>query len=199
MKQFFDFFPVLLFFIAYTLSKDFMVATIVLMAASAVQVAGFWLWKRSVEKLHLATFAVVMVMGALTLLLDDPIFVVWKPSIVNWTFAVVLLVSLLIGKNLIRKGAAAFLTQTPHLRLDMPENKWGPICITWVLYFIALGVINLYVYFQFGEDFWVTFKLVGFTIINLVFFVAQFLYLSRYIEEIDTDNDNPNNKQESQS
>lgn len=194
MKQFFDFFPVLLFFLAYTTSKDFMLATKVLMAASLVQIVGYWLWKRTVEKLHLATFAVVIVMGGLTLFLDDPIFVVWKPSIVNWTIATVLLISLLVGKNLVRKAALGFLKQAPHLNLEMPENKWVPICISWIVYFVALGVINLYVYFQFGEDFWVTFKLVGFTIINLVFFIAQFFYLSRYIEEVD-----PENKQESQS
>jgi len=194
MKQFFDFFPVLLFFIAYTMSKDFMLATKVLMGASLVQIAGYWVWKRKVEKLHLVTFAIVIVMGGLTLFLDDPIFVVWKPSIVNWTLASVLLVSLVFGKNLVRKAALAFLKQAPHLSLDLPESKWAPICVTWILYFVALGVINLYVYFQFGEDFWVTFKLVGFTVINLVFFVAQFLYLSRYIEEVE-----PENKQESQS
>lgn len=193
MKQFFDFFPVMLFVVAYYMSKDMILSTKVLLAASVVQIAVFWLWKRTVEKMHLGTFVVVLVMGSLTIFLDDPIFIIWKPSIVNWSVATVLLISLLIKKNLVRKAAEGFLKQTPHLSLNMPESKWAPMCLIWVLYFIALGVINLFVYFTYGEDFWVTFKLVGFTIINIAFFIGQFVYLSRYITEI-----KPDNNQESQ-
>ncbi|MDY6920677.1 MAG: inner membrane-spanning protein YciB [Pseudomonadota bacterium] len=187
MKQFFDFFPVLLFVIAYYTSKDMILSTKVLLAASVVQIAVFWLWKRTVEKMHLGTFAVVLVMGSLTIFLDDPIFIIWKPSIVNWSIAAVFLISLLIRRNLVRKAVEGFLKQTPHLKLQIPEKNWGPLCLVWVLFFIALGVINLFVYFTYGEDFWVTFKLVGFSIINMVFFVGQFLYLSRYISETKTD------------
>lgn len=193
MKQFFDFFPVVLFVVAYYMSKDMILSTKVLLAASVVQIAVFWVWKRTVEKMHLGTFVVVLVMGSLTIFLDDPIFIIWKPSIVNWSVATVLLVSVLIKKNLVRKAVEGFLKQTPHLALNMPESKWTPIGLIWVLYFIALGCINLFVYFTYGEDFWVTFKLVGFTIINVGFFIGQFVYLSRYISEI-----KPDNNQESQ-
>lgn len=188
MKQFFDFFPVALFVVAYYTSKDMILSTKVLLGASVVQIAVFWLWKRTVEKIHLGTFVVVLVMGSLTIFLDNPIFIVWKPSIVNWSIATVLLVSLLIRRNLVRKAVEGFLKQAPHLQLSMPEDKWAPLCIIWVLYFIALGCINLFVYFTYGEDFWVTFKLVGFTVINMVFFVGQFLFLSRYISEVKPDN-----------
>lgn len=193
MKQFFDFFPVALFVVAYFTSKDMILATKVLMAASVVQIAVFWLWKRTVEKIHLGTFVVVLIMGGLTIFLDNPIFIIWKPSIINWSIATAFLISLLIRKNLVRKAVEGFLKQAPHLSLNMPEQKWGPLCIVWVLFFIMLGCINLFVYFTYGQDFWVTFKLVGFTIINMMFFVGQFVYLSRYITEID-----PDNKQESQ-
>lgn len=193
MKQFFDFFPVMLFVVAYYMSKDMILSTKVLLAASVVQIAVFWVWKRTVEKMHLGTFIVVLVMGSLTIFLDDPIFIIWKPSIVNWSVATVLLVSMLIKKNLVRKAVEGFLKQTPHLALDLPDSKWTPIGLIWVLYFIALGCINLFVYFTYGEDFWVTFKLVGFTIINVGFFIGQFVYLSRYISEI-----KPDNNQESQ-
>ncbi|AUM11585.1 inner membrane-spanning protein YciB [Ketobacter alkanivorans] len=187
MKQFFDFFPVGLFVVAYFTSKDMILATKVLMAASVIQIAVFWIWKRTVEKLHLGTFVVVVIMGSLTIFLDNPIFIIWKPSIINWSIATAFLVSLLIRKNLVRKAVEGFLKQAPHLSLKMPEEKWAPLCIVWVLFFILLGCINLFVYFTYGQDFWVTFKLVGFTIINMVFFVGQFIYLSRYITEIEPD------------
>ena len=193
MKQFFDFFPVLVFVIAYFMSKDMILATKVLLVASLIQIAVFWVWKRTVEKMHLITFVVVLVMGVLTIALNDPIYIIWKPTIVNWTLSLALLVSLLIGKNLIRKAVEGFLTQTPHLKLNMPDNHWAPLCLIWSAYLALLGVINLYVAFNYEEETWVTFKLVGFSIMNLVFFVSQFLYLSKFISEVET------NKQESQN
>lgn len=193
MKQFFDFFPVLLFVVAYFTSKDMILATKVLLAASVVQIIVFWLWKRTVEKMHLITFAVVLVMGTLTIALNDPIYIIWKPTIINWSISTVFLVSLIIGKNLVRKAVEGFLTQTPHLKLDMPESKWAPLCLVWVIYLAMLGVINLYVAFNYDEETWVTFKLVGFTAINMLFFVGQFLYMSKFISEVEA------NKQESQS
>lgn len=199
MKQFFDFFPVLLFVTAYFLSKDMILATKILLAASVVQIVVFWLWKRTVEKMHLGTFLVVLIMGSLTVFLNDPIFIIWKPTVINWIFAAVFLVSLIIRKNLVRKAVEGFMKQTPHLKLSLPDNHWAPLCFVWVFFFILLGVINLYVAFNYDEETWVTFKLIGFTVINMVFFVAQFIYLSRFIREIDTETDadnNTDNKQE---
>jgi intracellular septation protein len=40
-----------------------------------------------------------VVFGGLTLALRDPIFVMWKPTIVNWLFAVAFLGSQFIGEK----------------------------------------------------------------------------------------------------
>lgn len=183
MKQFFDFLPILAFVVAYFTSKDMILATKVLVVASVIQIAALWLWKRKVEKMHLATLAVVLVMGGLTILLNDPIYIIWKPTIINWVMALVFLGSMVIKRNLVRNAVAAFLKQAPHLESNIPDSKWAPLCIIWSIYFVFLGAINLYVAFNFDEDTWVTFKLVGITIINLLFFLSQFLYLSKYISE----------------
>jgi len=159
MKQFFDFFPVALFFIAYSTSKDFMLATKVIIVASTIQISGYWLWKRKVEKLHIGTFIVVVTLGGLTLYLDNPLFLVWKPTIVNWGVAITFIVGLALRKNFVKKAVEGFLTQAPHLKLELPENKWTPICYVWIIFFTTLGFLNLYIYFQFGEVFWgFTFK-----------------------------------------
>ncbi len=187
MKQFVDFFPVLMFVIAYFTSKDMILATKILVAASVVQIAVFWLWKRTVEKMHLGTLVVVLIMGGLTIFLDDPIYIIWKPTIINWCISAAFIVSLLMGKNLVRKAIEAFLTQAPHLKLELPPSKWPLLCVIWAVYFVLLGVINLYVAFNYDEETWVTFKLIGFTAINIGFFVSQFVYLSRFISEIEED------------
>lgn len=189
MKQFFDFFPVLVFVGIYYFTKDMILATKLLIAASALQIAGFWLWKRKVEKIHLWTFAILAVMGGMTIALNDKTFIMWRPTIINWTFAVVFLGSQFIGKrNLVRVLIEAFLKQAPHLRLELPENRWLPINLTWVVFFILLGCANLFVVYNFDDDTWVTYKMVGQTLLNMTFMVCQMLYLSRFISEVSADN-----------
>ena len=98
MKLLFDFLPIVLFFVAYKLA-DIYIATGVLIAATLAQVGWIWLRQRRVEKIPLFTAALVLVLGGATLLLHDPVFVKWKPTVVNWLFAVVFLGSRFIGQK----------------------------------------------------------------------------------------------------
>jgi intracellular septation protein len=108
MKLLFDFFPVILFFATFKLHDDpqqgILAATGVIIVATAVQVAFSWFRHRRVEKMHLITLALVVVFGGATLWLEDEMFIKWKPTVVNWLFAVAFLASELIGdKNLVRR------------------------------------------------------------------------------------------------
>lgn len=188
MKQFFDFFPVLVFVAVYYFSKDMILATKLLIGASIIQIAGYWLWKRTVEKLHLWTFAILLVMGGMTIALNDKTFIMWRPTIVNWVFAVVFLGSQFVGKrNLVQVLVEGFLKQAPHLRLNLPDNRWLPLNLTWVTFFILLGCANLFVVYNFDDDTWVTYKMVGQTLLNMTFLISQFVYLSRFITETTPD------------
>ena len=73
-------------FVAYKLT-DIYVATGVLIGVTLAQVGWIWLRQRQVEKLPLFTAGLVLVLGSLTLILHDPVFVKWKPTVVNWLFA----------------------------------------------------------------------------------------------------------------
>ena len=90
MKLLADFFPVILFFAAYQLYGIY-VATAVAIIASIGQVGYHWLTKHRVEMPHLVTLGILLVFGGLTLLLHDRTFIMWKPSVINWLFGLVLL------------------------------------------------------------------------------------------------------------
>ncbi|MEI2749684.1 MAG: inner membrane-spanning protein YciB [Ferruginibacter sp.] len=98
MKLLFDFLPILLFFIAYKMA-DIYVATGVLIVVTLAQTGWIWLRQRRIEKLPLFTAGLVLVLGGATLLLQDPIFVKWKPTVVNWLFALAFLASRFIGQK----------------------------------------------------------------------------------------------------
>jgi intracellular septation protein len=137
MKLLADFFPVLLFFIAYKLYGIY-AATGVAIAASVAQVGYHWFKHRKMENMHLATLGLLVVFGGLTIALQDRAFIMWKPSIVNWLFAAVFLGSHFIGdKPLVQRMMS-------HA-IEVPTPIWQRLNQMWVLFFIAMGAANLYV------------------------------------------------------
>ena len=181
MKFMFDFFPVLLFFIAYK-AYDIYTATAVLIIACLVQTAGHWAIHRRFEKSHLITLVLVSLFGGATLLLQDEMFIKWKPSVINWLFGIAFIGSQFIGeKSLIQRILGA--------QLDLPQVIWRNLNGAWAIFFITLGFVNLYVVYNFDTDTWVDFKMFGLMGLTLAFMLLQGLYLARHIKEIPAKDD----------
>ncbi|VAW74508.1 Intracellular septation protein IspA [hydrothermal vent metagenome] len=175
MKILYDFFPILLFFIAYKLG-DIYIATAVAIAAAAVQTLAFWIRHRRFEKMHLITFGLLLFFGGLTLLLRDPVFIKWKPSVVNWLFAVVFLGSHWVGEKPI-------VERMMRHAIQAPPPVWLRLSWMWITFFISIGLLNLYVAYTYSEETWVNFKLFGMLGITFAFVIAQGFYLGRYMIE----------------
>jgi len=182
MKFLFDFFPILLFFIAYKLYGIY-VATVVAIVAAFAQLGLFWAKHRRFEKMHLVTLALIVVFGGATLILHDEMFIKWKPSVLNWLFGIVFIGSQFIGeKTLVERMMGANVT--------LPAAVWNKLNISWGLFFLALGFINLYVVYTFDTNTWVNFKMFGMLGLTLVFVLAQSVYLMRHM------NTRPGNSEE---
>ena len=174
MKFLFDLFPILLFFVAYKM-YDIYVATAVAIGAAFVQTGLFWLKHRKFEKMHVITLGILIVFGGLTLILRDPVFIKWKPTVVNWLFGASFLGSQFIGERpLVERMMGHAIT--------VPGQVWRRLNGVWVLFFLFMGLINLYVAFNYSEETWVNFKLFGMMGLTLVFVFAQAFYLGRYME-----------------
>ena len=178
MKFLFDFLPILLFFIAFKL-YDIYVATAVAIVVSVVQVGWLWLQYRRVERMPLITLALIVVLGSATLLLHDENFIKWKPTAVNWLFGVVFLGSQFIGKR-------PLIERMMGGNMELPAAVWVRLNLAWAVFFVAMGLANLYVAFNFDTDTWVDFKLFGMLGLTLVFVVAQAFYLARHKADIES-------------
>jgi intracellular septation protein len=137
MKLLIDFFPILLFFVAYKLAGIY-VATGVAIAAAGAQVAWSWLRHRRVEKTQLTTLGLLAVFGGLTIALHDPIFVMWKPTIINWLFGAAFLGSQWIGERTLAQ-------RTMGHAMAVPDPIWRRVNLSWSLFFLMLGLANLFV------------------------------------------------------
>ena len=123
MKFLFDLFPVVLFFIAYK-TYDIYVATAVLIIACFVQTVGHWAIHRRFEKSHLITLVLVSLFGGATLLLQDEMFIKWKPSVINWLFGVAFIGSQFIGKQ-------PFIQRMLGSQLELPRVIWRNLNSAW--------------------------------------------------------------------
>jgi intracellular septation protein len=174
MKILFDLFPVLLFFIAYKFG-DIWIATGVAIAASVCQIGWLLLRRKKVDAMLWLSFAIIVVMGSATLLLHDETFIKWKPTVLYWAFALVLLVAeFAFGRNLIRAVQKEVM--------QLPEPVWRKVLLSWIVFFAVMGGANLYVAFNYPTETWVNFKLFGFTGMMFVFVICQALMLAKYVE-----------------
>ena len=83
MKLLVDFFPLILFFVAFKL-KGIFVATAVAIAATVLQLLYVWRKHGKVEPMHWASLMIIVVFGGATLWSEDPIFIKWKPTVLYW-------------------------------------------------------------------------------------------------------------------
>ena len=205
MKIFYDLLPVILFFVGYhnasmiaentpvgqwidPAQPEVIVATIIAtgiaIAASFIQVGGFWLKHKRFERMHIFSLVLISSLGGITIAFGDPSFIQWKPTVLNWVFAGAFLLSQFIGeKNMVQRMMGG--------QINLPHNIWLRLNLSWVVFFIISGFANLYVAFYYAieldektrMDFWVDFKLFGLMGMTLVFVIAQAVYLTRHMKE----------------
>jgi intracellular septation protein len=175
MKVLFDLFPVILFFVAYKLFGIY-AATGVAIVATFAQIGWLKLRGKRIEPMLWISLAIIVVFGGATLLLRDDTFIKWKPTVLYWLFAAILLGSQwLSGKNLMRSLMGT--------QLKLPDAIWNKVNLSWSIFFVVAGAINLYVAFNFATDTWVNFKLFGLMGLMIVFVVVQGLFLAKYVQE----------------
>lgn len=200
MKLLFDLFPVILFFIAFKYAETtpevaaswvtgllgvpvadpklapILLATIVVIAATVIQIAWVWLRHGKVDKMLWVSLVLVVVFGSLTLIFQNEAFIKWKLTILDWVFAVSMIFStLVLKKNAIR----AMLGE----QLKLPDAVWNKLNYAWIAFFTAMGALNLVIAYNFSTDTWVNFKVFGSMGLMLLFMIAQGALLWKYLEE----------------
>lgn len=204
MKFLFDLFPVILFFGVFkwaeghadaaqelvthylsgfmsggtvsALQAPILLSTAVAIIASLAQIGYLLARRRKVDAMLWISLAIIVVFGGATIYFRDDTFIKWKPTILYWAFALALLVSqFFIGKNLIRAMMEKQIT--------LPEPLWGKLSLAWTAFFLFMGLLNLYVAFNYAIDIWVNFKMFGTMGLMFVFIICQSLFLSKYMKD----------------
>jgi intracellular septation protein len=169
-----DYFPLILFFIAFKWQGIFF-ATSVAIAASIVQIA-FLRWHRGrVAVVNWLSLGIIVVFGGATLILQDEVYIKWKPTVLYALFGAILAGGrLFFNRNLLAHLMAG---------ISLPDAVWLRLTWSWVAFFAFMGVANWYVAFHYPTETWVNFKVWGGIGLFLVFALAQGMLLARHVEE----------------
>jgi intracellular septation protein len=174
MKLLFDFFPIILFFAAYKVWGIF-TATAVGIVATIVQIVWSRVRTGRIEPLQWVSLAIIGVLGGLTIALHNETFIKWKPTVLYWAMGGILFVGQAVfSKNLLKSVMGS--------QLELPDPVWRVMTWSWVVFFAAMGAINLWVAFNFNTDTWVNFKLFGGMGLMVLFILGQAVYLGRHMK-----------------
>jgi intracellular septation protein len=173
MRLLADYFPLLLFFVAFKW-QGIWIATAVAIAASIAQIAWFH-WRGNVSAVHWLSLAIIVVFGGATLILRDETFIKWKPTVLYVAFALILAA----GKLIWQRDLLAVVMK----EIELPRPIWTRLTWSWVAFFGAMAVANWYVAFHFSTETWVDFKVWGGIGLFMLFALAQGLMLARHVTE----------------
>ena len=175
MKMLFDLFPVILFFVAFKVYGIY-VATAVAIGATFAQIGYLMFRGRKVDTMLWVSLGVITVFGGATLLFANETFIKWKPTVLYWLFGGVLAIAaVFMKKNLVRSMMEKQVT--------LPDEIWTRLLASWIGFFAAMGLLNLYVAYNFSTDAWVNFKLFGGMGLMLVFVLLQALMLAKHAQD----------------
>jgi intracellular septation protein len=179
MQLLVDFLPIIVFFGVYksyglfgSPDNALYAATAAIMVVMTIQIAVQWLRNRTVNKMLLVSGVLVLVFGSITLVLRNALFIQWKPTILNWLFAVAFLASGYFGKQ-------TLIERMMGHAIELPAPMWRRLNLMWVGYFSLLGAVNIYVVYNFSEAFWVNFKLYGMLGLTVVMALVQGIWIAK--------------------
>ena len=170
MQLFIDYLPILIFFGAYFYQGIYF-ATGMLMVVMPVVMLVQWAITRKLNKIYAASTVLVLILGSATLLLRNPLFLYWKPTVLNWAIGLAFLGSQFIGEKPFAQRMLGGAT-------SLEENQWRRLNQIWVVFFLFIGGINIYVAYTFSEPTWVKFKLFGMLGLTLLFVIVQTIWLT---------------------
>jgi intracellular septation protein len=163
--------PLLVFF-GTNAAAGIYVGTGAFMVATLLSLGFAWWRYRKVPIMPLVSAALVLTFGGLTIYLHDDTFIKLKPTIVYTLFAVLLVAGLVMRRPVLQALFGPVFNLT--------EQGWRKLSLRWAVFFVAMAVLNEYVWRNFSTDIWVSFKAFGFLPITFLFAIAQVPLMQRY-------------------
>ena len=152
-----------------------LLATLVVIVATLAQIAFLLVTRRKIDTMLWVSLGLVTLLGGATVWFHNETFIKWKPSVLYWSMALAFWISQsMFGRNLLRAVMGE--------QIELPDAAWRRLNVAWIAFFMLMGVLNLYVAYNYSTSAWVNFKLFGGMGLMLLFTLGQGFYLSRHMK-----------------
>jgi intracellular septation protein len=152
-----------------------LLATVVVIVATLGQILWLKMAGKKVDTMLWVSLGLVTLLGGATIYFHSESFIKWKPTVLYWVMGAALLVGQLVFK---KNGIKSMMSA----QMSLPDAVWQRVNLSWVGFFAVMGVLNLWVAFNFSTSTWVNFKLFGGIGLMFVFVAVQAVYLNKYIK-----------------
>ena len=178
MKQLFEFFPLIVFFVVYYKSdKDLYLSITAVIIATLISLVALYIKERKISTMMLVSTVILVVFGGLSIFLKNDIFFKMKPTIINALFAIIL-----FGSTFFNKPVLKMLLNSS---MKLTDQGWSLMNKLWSGFFIFLALLNEIVWRTQTTDVWVNFKVFGIIGITIVFTFVQIPILKRHFIDLD--------------
>ncbi len=179
--------PILLFFVLFGRLKDqtfqmaggeysgFIVTTAVFVALIVATTGILWKLTGRLSRMQVMTLVLVVVMGGLSVWLNDERFIKMKPTFLYLAFGGILGFGLLRGKS--------YLSAVMEEVVPMTTEGWMILTRRMTAFFFVLAVANEAVWRLMSTEAWVNFKTFGLTAALFLFILTQGKLFETYAAE----------------
>ncbi len=173
LKPVVDYVPLVAFFASYKYSDDLLLATQVIMGATALAIALSLAITRKLPIMPLVTAVIIGIFGGLTIYLQDETFIKMKPTIIQVIFALILGVGLILKRIWIKPlmGGA----------IHLPDAIWRQLTLRFMGFFLFSAALNEIVWRTQPTDIWVNFKVFGLMALTVVFVGSQLPFIQKHM------------------
>ncbi len=179
--------PIVLFFAGFRFFKDrsfqifgneysgFIVMTAIFIALIMATSGVLWWLTGKLSKMQIMTLVLVIVMGGMSVWLNDERFIKMKPTLLYLFFAAVLGFGLMRGQS--------YLRVVMDEALPMQAEGWMILTRRFTAFFLGLALANEAIWRLLSTEAWVNFKTFGLTAAMFIFFMTQARLFERFSTE----------------
>lgn len=185
--------PLLIFFLSYVVAKKIVGAgldtsdvevmkqvelegvmwgTGIFIPVMLVALVASYRVERRIQPMTLVTAVLVVILGGLTIYLQDATFIQRKPTLVSGLMGSLLLGGLLFGRSLIQPLMGS--------NFDLTDEGWRKLTFRWGIFFLIVAATNEVAWRNLSMDAWVNFKVFGILGMSFLFVLFQAPLLQRY-------------------
>lgn len=195
LKAALDYGPLIVFLAVFLLYRDqdvvlwgqtypgLILATLVFVPLTILANAVLWKKTGELSVMQLVTLVVVVVFGGLTIWLNDPRFIKMKPTLIYLTFAALLALGAMLGRNWLGRALGEAIPLSPE--------GWRILTHRIIWFCLGLAALNEVIWRTQSDTTWVVFKTVGLIVLTMLFFVGNAPLFNRHALQAQDNGDSP--------